>query len=176
MNDRIQFDLRPRLEELPTLSTRYSYGSDDDVIAALVDGVRSRGYLTKAELQKVGRWKSPRSVHWMEANAETYVSEITGFALAARDERARVEPLTLLTGVGWPTATVLLHFFHEDRYPILDYRALWTVRSKVPSSCSFEFWWEYVLYARGLAERSALDMRTLDRALWQYSKENQRSG
>ena len=29
-----------------------------------------------------------------------------------------------LSGVRWPTASVLLHFGHRDRYPILDYRAL----------------------------------------------------
>ena len=82
--------------------------------------------------------------------------------------------LTCLTGVSWPTASVILHFFHPDPYPIMDFRALWSVSLKVPAQYTFEFWWEYVKFCRGIASRSRVDMRTLDRALWQYSKERQK--
>jgi hypothetical protein len=82
--------------------------------------------------------------------------------------------LTLLQGVEWPTASVLLHFGHRDLYPILDYRALWSLQVEPPKAgYDFEFWREYTKSCRELARQAELDMRTLDRALWQYSRENQ---
>jgi hypothetical protein len=83
--------------------------------------------------------------------------------------------LTLLDGVLWPIASVILHLFHKDRYPILDYRALWSTSTKVPLHYDFAFWKKYFIFTRGIAARTGLDMRTIDRALWQHSKENQPS-
>jgi hypothetical protein len=37
----------------------------------------------------------------------------------------------------------------------------------------FDLWWCYVCTCREIAAQAGVDMRTLDRALWQYSKENQ---
>jgi hypothetical protein len=36
------------------------------------------------------------------------------------------------------------------------------------------FWLSYVAYVRELARRSGQPIRTVDRALWQYSKARQR--
>ena len=106
-------------------------------------------------------------------NTNDYVSDITRFAFGTDCERARIESLTLLDGIGWPTASAILHLLHPDPYPILDFRALWSVSIDVPSKYSFGFWWSYVEFCRDLAADAHVDMRTLDRALWQYSKENQ---
>ena len=129
--------------------------------------------LTKNELKIVCQWKSPRSANHVENNSDDYVREITRFALSTKIERARVEGLTLLDGVGWPTASAILHWFHKDQYPILDFRALWSVGTGMPKQYTFDFWWDYVLFCRKLAKRNKVNMRVLDRALWQYSYENQ---
>jgi hypothetical protein len=42
-----------------------------------------------------------------------------------------------------------------------------------PSQYRFDLWWPYVEYCRSLLLDSGISMRTLDRALRQYSKENQ---
>jgi len=68
--------------------------------------------MTKDDLRIVARWKAPRSAGHVEGNSEEYVKEITAFALAATNERCRIEILTNLDGVRWPTASVILHFFH----------------------------------------------------------------
>jgi hypothetical protein len=65
----------------------------------------------------------------------------------------------------------LLHVFHADPYPILDYRAVWSMGLARPSSYNFEFWWQYVVVCRQLSASLRLSMRTADRALWQCSKE-----
>ena len=62
----------------------------------------------------------------------------------------------------------------KSRYPILDFRALWSVGVKAPLKYSFDFWWRYTVFFRRLATRAGVRMRTLDKALWQYSKEHQR--
>jgi hypothetical protein len=67
----------------------------------------------------------------------------------------------------------LARVFHRDPYPILDFRALWSVSLDTPKQYSFDFWWPYVEFCRGVAGSAGVDLRTLDRALWQYSHENQ---
>jgi hypothetical protein len=74
-----------------------------------------------------------------------------------------------LHGVSWPTASVFLHFAGRDRYPILDYRALWSLGIEKPIAYTFDFWWHYTLFCRKLADEAYVSMRTLDRALWQFS-------
>lgn len=125
-------------------------------------------------LKEVARWKSPRSAHHVDSNSEEYVREVTTIALSTSCERLRIESLTLLDGVSWPTASVILHFFHREPYPILDFRALWSVQAPEPNEYTFDFWWKYVLFCRGLAEQAQVDMRTLDRALWKFSRINQK--
>jgi len=166
--------LRFRPTDIRLLASQYDYGVDEKAIQALVPEVRQRQFLTKHQLRAVAAWKSPRSAGYMERNRPQYVREITAIALKAVSERARIESLTLLDGVSWPTASVILHFFHRRRYPILDFRALWSVGLEPPVQYGFNFWWIYVQYCRALARESRVDMRTLDRALWQYSKERQR--
>jgi hypothetical protein len=92
----------------------------------------------------------------------------------AKTEAVRIGVLTVLTGVGWPVASVILHLCHDDCYPILDFRAIWSVKAAQPSSYTLAFWLAYTQHCRALAEECKVDMRTLDRALWQYSKERQR--
>ena len=136
--------------------------------------VKEQGYLDKELLKDVAYWKSPRIIHYIEKNDDDYVKEITSRAFSATDESDRIEPLLLLHGVWWPTASVILHFFHRDSYPILDFRAMWSIGLE-NYTYSFPFWQEYVSFCRDIAHRNQIDMRILDQALWQYSKENQPS-
>ncbi len=137
--------------------------------------VQQAGCLTVEQLKQVALWKAPRAARHIDRNYPAYVREVTGWALNAESERARIETLTIIDGVRWPTASVILHLFHRDPYPILDFRALWSVGLEVPDRYTFSFWWAYVEFCRDVAQRNSVDMRTLDRALWQYSKKNQRA-
>ena len=95
-------------------------------------------------------------------------------ALGSRDERFKVQALRLLVGVEWPTASVILHFCDRGRYPILDVRALWSAGLDATPSYGYLLWMEYTDFVRKLATDAGVSMRTLDKALWQYSKENQK--
>jgi hypothetical protein len=43
----------------------------------------------------------------------------------------------------------------------------------VPKKYDFKFWSAYTEACRKLSDETGVSMRTLDRALWQFSKENQ---
>jgi hypothetical protein len=108
------------------------------------------------------------------ANQPSFVEEVTRVALASTTSpRLAIEVLTILEGVSWPTASVFLHFCHPEPYPIMDFRALWSLSADVPAQYGFAFWEEYSGFIRAMASESRVDMRTLDRALWQYSKLHQ---
>ena len=98
---------------------------------------------------------------------------VTTLALATEDERLRICFLSALHGINWPMASVMLHFAGRDRYPVLDFRALWSLSVPNPNFYTFEFWWRYTDVCRRLADEAKVTMRVLDRALWQFSKENQ---
>jgi hypothetical protein len=165
--------LRFEKNEITHNARRYQYSINETDLMAMKPAVNKRGHLSRDELSAVAYWKAPRSSGHAKKNSEDYVLEITGFAFKTNSERARIESLTILDGGSWPTASVILHLFHRDPYPILDYRALWSVSLEVPGKYTFNFWWSYVEFCRSLAADVKVDMRTLDRALWQFSKENQ---
>ena len=165
--------LRFQRDAIGDFAGRYDYPSSETALVKLKAQVLRRGHLTKTELKRVAYWKAPRSARHAWKNSGDYVAEITSFSFRTKCERARIQSLTLLDGVGWPTASVILHLFHGDPYPILDFRALWSVSLEVPTQYTFGFWRHYVQFCRKLARSARVDMRTLDRALWQYSKENQ---
>lgn len=164
--------------EIHTLASRYIEGNEKHRSLELeIEGFRNdnhnANFLTKEQLRKMAVWKSPRSAGRIESNTDDYIKEVSEFSLRTGDERARIEALTLLDGVGWPMASVILHLCHHDPYPILDFRALWSLSTEVPKSYDFAFWNGYTCVTRRLAEKANVNMRTLDRALWWYSKKNQ---
>lgn len=169
------FALRFGLSEIETLAELYVAANSDqeaeDAIETVISPrVRARGCYKKDEFLELCRWKTPRSKKHCASNADAFVDEATAVALGASDERLRIGALTLLKGVSFPTASVLLHFGSADPYPILDFRALEALGAAEPSWYSFEFWWDYVVFCRGLADQAGVSMRTLDRAMWQWSK------
>jgi predicted RNase H-like nuclease len=168
-------EFRPRfpLSEVLYWASRYAY-ADDAEVEAIGDHARERGGFTRDEFLTVARWKSPRSRKRCEQNDASAVKDITQRALSIPDERQRIEALIQLHGVDYPTASVLLHLAHRDPYPIIDYRALWSLGvERPPATYSFAFWWAYTQACRSLAKDAGVRMRTFDRALWQFSKEHQ---
>ncbi len=169
--------LRFSESEIPYWAKRYSDPDEEELENELTDKdlvnkVQQQQYLTRGILRKVARWKSTRRVGLIDHNSENDVREITGYVLKSQSERVTWGVLTCLDGVGLPTASAVLHFFHKEPYPILDYRAMWSIQVD-KYNYSFSFWEEYVDYCRDLSKSNNIDMRTLDRALWQYSRENQ---
>jgi len=167
------FELQFPLDQIKQIASRYSISDIEEDLCKNRSAIMDRGYLTKSELGKIAYWKTPRSKSRITNNSDDYVNEITSIALSTKNEKIRIEILNLLEGVSWPTASVLLHFYHKEKYPIIDFRALFSLNCEniKPDEYDFPFWKSYTNYTRSLSDDLNIDMRTLDRALWQYSKE-----
>ena len=74
-----------------------------------------------------------------------------------------------VTGKG----SVIVHFCDKRPYPIIDYRALWSLGYRRAPTYTVALWMAYANCCRDLASATRHDMRTVDRALWQYSKDHQ---
>jgi len=167
-----KWQLRFESERIHEWASRYKY-EDDLPIIEIGRRARQAGEFSYQDFLVVCEWKTPRTRSRCRKNNPEEISEVTRISLSTAIERLRIEVLQCLHGVGWPTASVLFHFAHNDPYPILDVRALWSLGFEKPVFYSFRFWWQYVQTCRDIAHQQGVDMRTLDRALWQYSKENQ---
>jgi hypothetical protein len=149
---------------------------DDGEIKDPVDRGRSTGYFEKPDFVAICDWKSHRLTSRCRENSDEFIRAVTKAALSTPCEEFRIYAPTLLRGVGWRVSSVLLHFAHPEPYPIIDFRALWSLSWDLDADrddYDLEFWWTYVQFCRAAAAKCGVSMRTLDRALWQYSKENQ---
>jgi hypothetical protein len=161
-------------DQIRGLAGRYSYPNEEEVVA---DGVRAgrRGYFTCKEFLAVCAWKTPRTKQLVKRNKDETVRSTTELALSTSLEHVKLPVLSSLHGVGWPTASALLHLA-TDRYPIIDFRALWSVGFERTVPLNYDFWEQYVEFCRRLADQSGVSMRELDRALWWYSREQDNAG
>jgi hypothetical protein len=166
-----EFRLQFPAEQLRAYAARYAYADDGRVIA-IGQVAQERGYYTLDEFRAVCRWKTTRSSPLVALNDAATVEQVTRTALAdSTPERQRMESLRGLHGVDWSTASVLLHLAEPDRWPILDKRALQAFGISGPATYTFRFWEQYVNACRQLGRETGIDGRTLDQALWQWSKE-----
>jgi hypothetical protein len=168
--------LRPRFppDQVSHWASRFADPDEAPLAPEALRRIRRERRLRKSDLIALARWKTPRSRHRVASNPGALVEAVTRIALTTKDEKLRIVELTRLAGIGWPTASVILHFCHPDPYPILDVRALWSLGVEKPQSRhGFNLWWTFTRACRRLARGAGCSMRTLDRALWQYSKERQ---
>jgi hypothetical protein len=151
------------------------YDKDDGKTERFIKGkIVNQGYLTKEDYVAIGRWKSKRPTKYYKNNEEVFIREVTSIAFSTKEERIKIGILPLLKGCNYPLASVILHFKFPDKYAIIDFRVLWTLlEMDRPITYNFDLWWRYLTEVRSLAERTGLPLRTIEKALWQYSKENQ---
>ncbi len=167
---KLRVDIDKILEEgLPN----YDIRADSEVID-LGKRIQEKGFSNLDEFRILSDWKSPRIRKHILSNGEETIQEVTKDVLSTKSELTHIGSLLLLKGVSYPMASTFLHLCHETKYPIIDYRALWTLGFDELPKYDINFWLSYVNYTRDLADKYNLDMRTLDRALWGYSKKYQK--
>jgi len=171
-----RFSLRFPEDQISAWYSRHVASPEEALIEeAIVPRVRRDGYLTKPDFLVICRWKTARTKSRCSGNHEEFIKAVTQVALSVPEERLRIGVLTLLDGVELPTASTLLHWLHPDPYPILDFRALWSLGFAGRPRYDFSLWVDYVTFCRGLTARNGVSVCILDRALWQYSKEKQKT-
>ncbi len=135
--------------------------------------VRKKGHLTKAELIKICRWKSPRAIRFIATNREKRIKKITKAAFATRSEQKKIALLTDLHGVGVPMASAVLTLTNPTKYGVLDIR-VWQLLFKMGAvgtnkggtSFNFEHWCKYLKILRYYAKLYAVGARDVERTLF----------
>lgn len=148
-------------------------GHKEQELIDLKSEIQKRGYLTKEELYETARWKSHRTADLTKENPDACIKAISEEAFRIADDVEKLKTLTDLRGIGRPTASAILHLFDKRQYPMLNYRAVWSIGMEEETNYSNQFWQEYTAYCREIAERNNVSMRTLDRALWVFSYHKQ---
>jgi len=141
----------------------------------LLDKRGKQKWIGKDELIKIADWKAPGRIrHLCDKNEREEIKNITRKALAVNtDHRARTDHLLKLHGVRYPMASVILHFAFPHEYPILDRRAIWSLRGEKQLKDSFKDWDKYCKKILDIVKSTGCKIREIDKALWQYSRENQ---
>ena len=129
----------------------------------------TRGFYEPGEFADVARWKSPRSQRHVLANRGADVREVTAMAFAA-PERFQHRVLTLLDGIRVPSASALLAVAFPDRHTILDFRSTEALK-RLGEWDGRGGYVAYLHVCRQVAARLEIQLRTLDRALWRWSKD-----
>lgn len=132
---------------------------------------RQRRELPKELFVRIARWKSVRKTPNYLENSDADVLAATRQGFAAAADIAAVAALTRLSGVAVRTASALLQWMAPERYPILDFRVLRALGEPEPSNYDDpHFYARFAERVRALASRLAIDLRTLDRAMWAWDK------
>jgi hypothetical protein len=168
------FNLKFPLKDVDKYSKEYKYNEnlETKILNEIKPSVQKKGFLTKEEFLTVCEWKSQRIRKQVNKNDERIIKDISLIAFKTSNEQLRIELFTILSGVNFPVASVFLHFFHKEKYPIIDWRALASLgipRKKNPVY-KFDFWNNYVIFCRNISGKSGKNMREVDKALWAFSK------
>lgn len=171
MKTPIEFVLQFAPSEFDALAERYGAAQDDDALDA---GSRiASGDCSRENLMKIVNWKSPRRAALLDENTDSDIAVARQFASTpTTPEAMAVAVLTALRGVGIPMASAILTAINPVRYTVLDFRALQSLGLKNWPE-SFAFYVAYLKACRELAAKYGKLLRTLDRALWQWSKEQE---
>jgi hypothetical protein len=161
----LQFDR----SDISKYSDRYAYPDDRDALDA---GCRiAKGECSRSNLVAIFRWKTNgRGARRIDRNTNTEIADALHLASIAQTERAAISVLTGLYGVDVPVASAILTAIDPEKYTIIDFRALEALGSNSKNR-SVGFYLEYLATCRKLASENGINLRQLDRALWQWSSE-----
>jgi hypothetical protein len=166
---RLQF--RPR--DISMLAKRYGPEQGDDAAIAAGRRIRSGGY-ERSNIEAIFKWKTRgRGISHLLRNSDDEIADALGLALSAKTARAAVAVLLGLRGVAVPVASAILTAVDPERYTVIDFRALQALGSE-STDRSVNFYLDYLAECRQLATANRVPLRVLDRALWQWSKEQPR--
>jgi hypothetical protein len=168
--DKPQFRLAFESMLIPKLAARYSFEEDTDALSAGAD-IRSGAY-TRQNLERIFEWKTNgRGRSRLRKNSDAEIAEALTLSTSAQTDRCAVAVLMGLNGVRVPVASAVVTAINPERFTIVDFRALEALGVEQPY-ISIDFYLAYLDACRGIACENNVALRTLDRALWQWSKES----
>jgi hypothetical protein len=149
-----------------------SRNSDPYYPAARKAGIRiASGDYRRRDFERIVELKTKRVRKLLKKNKKSDITDALELATKAKRDRSAIAVLTGLSGISVPVASALLAMMQPDRFTIIDFRALRSLgHPRTMNDRSIEFYLAYLDYCRNVAAKHGTDLRTLDRALWQYDK------
>jgi hypothetical protein len=177
------FQLQPAEAELQDLAEQYwqTAGEKEHELekAAFEAGEAIRnGDYSLANLEAIVRWKSERAVQVLIGNSNDKIRRaLTVAASLESSTETAVKALLDLHGIDIALASAVLAAIFPERYTVLDYR---TLEALGHARHDVHFYEEYLAFCKRLAESNIVrpqselpaptPLRTLDRALWEWSR------
>jgi len=157
-------------DEIGHWAARYPQGWDEPALEA-GSNIRDGDY-SRENLEIIVRWKSERRVALIAENSDAEISEALQLARQAQEPRNAFAVLMGLRGVGTPMASAILTATDQEKYTVIDYRALEALGAP-ESDTNLGFYLRYYFpECKRLASEANVSLRMLDRALWSWSNEN----
>jgi hypothetical protein len=163
-----RFALQFPIAEVAAYASRFEFEHEEEALG-IGAAALARGYYERDEFIRICLWKTRRVSVRIQNNSNEEIEDATRLALGGDG----IKPLLRLDGVSWGRASTLLHLALPDLYPILDHRAVHALGASWPSAVSYGFWSDFVDEFRATRERAGVSGRELDRALWQWSSEQE---
>jgi thermostable 8-oxoguanine DNA glycosylase len=143
----------------------------------LTRSLKEQGFLTKEVALKILKWKSPRPLKHYEKNTDDDFELITKNAFLQTNEKLKIHILTALTGVNYPSASAILMFYDQTKYPVIDIR-VWRQLHKNqfvtenPNGQNFRLsqWIKYLDVIRKISKELEISPRQLEKRLFDYDK------
>lgn len=169
-----EFQLQFDANLISEMADRYSFQQEDTEALEAGEEIR-KGQYTRDNLEKIFEWKTNgRGRSRLSKNNDEEIRDALYLASIAKTDRSAVAVLLGLSGVQVPVASAILTSLDPERFTIIDFRALEALgkKRKEQKTATIDYYLEYLEYCRSLAKEADISLRTLDRALWQWSKEN----
>jgi hypothetical protein len=154
---------------------KYRGTKDETTEIKLKKVLENQRYLEKQDFIELYNWKTARQTKNYQKNDAVIVKKVTTISFSTTNEKERVNTLIKLSGVKWAVGSAILHFAFPNLYSILDFRAIWSLGWEQPKSYNYIFWQKYHKRIRAISQQVNLPIRTIDKALWKFSKQNQKS-
>ena len=155
--------------EIEEYADRYAFEEDSEALEA--GGQIREGHYSRENLEAIFEWKTGgRGRSRLANNSDDEIVDALHLAATAYSDRAAVAVLVGLRGVQAPVASAILTAIDPERFTIIDFRALEALGVS-NANVTIDFYLEYLAACRALAHQHHVKLRTIDRALWQWSKE-----
>lgn len=163
-------DLKPYINRYPNEAKDYE---DFDGMA---DDFKNKNFLTKTELLRIAEWKLyrlwfPKHKREIETNSNTLIEETTKRAIEKTEDKAKVEILAALNGVGIPMASAILTVLNPQYYGIIDINVWYALHSKKKNLFTSEDFRQYMEKVREIAKKQNITTRDVDIGLFILGKD-----
>jgi hypothetical protein len=143
---------------------------DKEIFENTHEALLKNCFLTKKQLYKVARWKTPRVSKIVKSNSDAIVRGITTFALKTSNEKYKIRILCTLDGIGIPRASAILAMSNPQKYGVIDINAWYALTGEKKQSFNDDDWIWYLEQIRKLARKHRKTPRQIDMALMKYGQ------